>query len=335
MREEHQIPGTDLVEHFSVVVRRFDQCWDVPERSAPFSYPPTVSALVKKNYEAVKSKIERGVSEFDDKHNGQIAVICGSGPSLARDIEAIKGLPRDNIKVIAINSAIRPIFDRVDYYFLIDWMAKREWWQGLDLSNMPCVLAMACPPYTVDDMPNRFYFTGSLGASMGIEEDKKYQKFGYLESGFVASYSAMHMAYRMGFKRIVFVGHDSAYTNLCYDYTGFKVGMKMIGEATVKNKTRLSVDYLGTTMCEDMRGNPTLSDSRMRRGMHMLNAGSILLDEIGIPVINASEEGIWSAERRAKLLDCIGPEAPRPLIPAAPMKVKYIVGQGVIEEAAA
>ena len=107
--------------------------------------------------------------------------------------------------------------DRLDYYFLLDWFAKEDWWKGLDSKKVTLVTAPAAPPTVVDAFPNRLYFSGAVG-HINEKAEEPWKDCGYLAQGLHATVSVMHLAYRMGCKRIVFTGHDYACTGGYYHW---------------------------------------------------------------------------------------------------------------------
>lgn len=303
---------------FEIVTRRYDHIDKLGiSRNESIPFPPTVREVVEENSRAHDAATDKhGIVDLYDKYKDQVCVIAGSGRSILKDLDALRSRDRGRVKVIAINGALQALKGDADFFFVLDWSSKKEWYDGIDTSNIKCILGAACPAHMIQGFKDRYYFSGTL-ASSGPEWEEKWKKYGQLEQGFIAAYSAMQLAYKMGFKRIVFTGNDFAYTDLWYHWD----------EKITFDRSK----YLESAVHEDMHGRVTVTDHRMYQGMHMLNAASMLLEECGVEVVNASEDGIWAAERRGALKDCLGDTCPAPLVEQTPFDVSYVLGNYVIQ----
>lgn len=303
---------------FEIVARRYGQVDLGMLDNDAMKFPPTVREVIIENskaHEAAQDK--RGIKELFGTAKGQTCIIAGSGRSLLKDLGAIRSRDRGRTQVIAVNAAFKALgAENVDIVMAIDWSAKKDWWDGENLDNVKCVLGAACPPNMIEMFKNRYYFAGTLSSAMQ-DADKSWEKYGSLEQGFIASYTALNLAYKMGFKRVVFVGHDAAYTDMWYHHN--------------EKITPERCEYLESYIHEDINGKMTVTDKRMYQGMQMLNAASILLEEDGVEVVNCSQEGIWASERRCDLVDALDDKPVPRLIEPDPMKTEYCLGSYVIQ----
>lgn len=323
MRDPVYGPNGASNQYFEIMAKRHKdlEILQAP-RMEPMRFPPTVADIVRRNSQTHEKVAEHGVKELFGRHTGEICILAGSGRSLLKDLDTIRGRDRSRVKVIAINHALKPVGpEHVDYYFILDWMSRKEWWKGLDARKVPCVTSSSTPPYVIGAFPLRYYFGGMLAACSDETEDMKQERkwvsFGLLEQGFIASFSAMHLAYKMGFKRIVLSGHDFAYTDMWYHWDE-KVTMER-------------AEQLGAYVHQDIYGKMTVSDDKLLRGNHMVNAASILLEESGVECVNASQEGILAMERRADLKDCLGDKCPPRLIKPKEIPIQHCLGPQMIE----
>jgi len=314
-------PGSTSMEKrwFEIVARRFDQL-DMLDvyKGEPMQFPPTVREVVIENEKHhADAKDKKNIKELYGSGKGKILIIAGSGRSLLKDIDIIRNRNRARVDCLAINGAMQAIgAENCDYFFILDWSSKKEWWEGQDTSKVKCILGAACPSTTINAFKERYYFSGTIQSS-DLQREDSWKAYGELEQGYCAAFSAMHFAYKAGYERIVFVGNDFALTDNWYHWN--------------ERITASRGEYLQCQFHQDMHGFQTITETRMLRCMHMINANAIILETMGIPVVNASQEGIWAAERRADLKDSLGAEPPPMLIEPCKMETKYSLGGAVIQ----
>lgn len=251
-----------------------------------------VKAAIESNFEKHKHLIRDGVAELFGTAAGETVFIVGSGPSLNRNGQVLKRMP--GAKVIAINGALSYLAEigrKPDYYFTLDWLGNEGWLDGMPTDGVRLIASVTCPPEVVTRFEKYHHFVGMTLTSGSEEEiNRKYAYLGQLDAGLTATYSAMHLAYRMGAEKIVLVGQDFAFTN----------GMYHWNERCPKGLLEDRKAYPTT----DINGYGTFTDYQLDRNMSLIRAAAMWCAEDGLEVINATEGGILDWNNR-KLTDVV------------------------------
>lgn len=300
VRENIADERTNLyIGYQQLLVQRFSTCQNPYPGRESMGMPPTVKQRIIDNARQHEKAGALGVKDLEGMHKGKIAVICGSGPSLLKDVEFLKSKPK-NVVLVAINGALKALPPEiVDYYFVLDWSAKPEWWDGYDASRIDLVTSPAAPPCVQDAFRRRYYFGGAI-RTLDQKVESDWTEYGNLEVGLHASYSVLHLAYKMGCSRAVFTGHDYALTDMKYHWY----------EKTTAPFAKKEFFQL----CSDMWGNIAVTGFKMARNAKLLNGAFILSEMDGMPCVNASQEGILLSERRAPMAEAVAEECPKPLV---------------------
>lgn len=230
----------------------------------------------------------RGVKELYGTAPGKTAIICGSGRSIlkAREFIPDKADPaHDDLVVIALNGSATALgAEKIDYLFALDFSARAKdipelgvkGWYPPDVRDIPIILSFNTPGIFCDMFETRHYF-----APPGRHHAEDRAKYGFLDIGGIASFSAAHMAFKMGVSRVIWVGHD-----FCYLPDEGRIwnhhDEPLTGEWQQKHNVGFATDY---------RGNPVPCDERLHRNMRCVAACSYMMGEQGIEVINATGEG--------------------------------------------
>ena len=163
---------------------------------------------------------EKPLLEIKDIFKGKTAVVVSAGPTLDRNIEAIKKY-RQNIVLIVVGTAMRAIVNHgltPDFLCLIESNDCSKQIENLDLSNVNFVTE----PFSHPNFRNKKYkeIFSHISSNMpvnsfwcnltGINNEE------YISKGTV-SYTALNVARILGCSKIVLVGQDLAYIEgQCY-----------------------------------------------------------------------------------------------------------------------
>jgi len=101
----------------------------------------------------VAANIPRIRHSWGDAPFSDTCFYVGSGPSLRKNYEALRGVDREKAKVCAANEAFSFLAKRgveVDYFFCIDATSPERWWTGFDVGNT-CLVAA---PFVNPDILN-------------------------------------------------------------------------------------------------------------------------------------------------------------------------------------
>jgi len=284
----------------NLLVRRFSTCGLKYPNGRFVGMDNAAKGIASENAKGHVLAGAKGIKELFGSGKGKIAVVCGAGRSLLKDVPTLVNRDRDRVKVFAINGALRAFPPgSVDYFFALDWSAVEKWWKDYPRGDVDLVTCPATPPAIQGGWRNRYYFGGALKVEAG-EEDKVWGEMGHLEVGLHATYSVMHLCYQMGFERVVLTGHDYALTDMWYHWDA---------RATAQFGTEQRFK-----MVEDIRGDATMTGFKMERHARLINATMFFCEMDGMPCVNASMEGILASERQAPLGECLGKECPPMLV---------------------
>jgi len=221
------------------------------------------------------------VKELYGTAKGKTAIICGSGRSIleARGlIPDIGTTDHENIVVMALNSSgVALGSGKVDYLFALDFSSRIEWYPP-EVRDIPIILSFNCPDIMANYFKTRHYFASPLATDKGMRA-----QYGWLDIGSIATYTCMHMAYKMGVTRIVFVGHEFAYTPDADGSTWNHYNDKM---------TWALCEGYQIGYHPDIYGRPVPTDDKLQYNMRVVAASSYMCADQGIEVINATEHGI-------------------------------------------
>ena len=158
------------------------------------------------------------------KYDGPV-LVCGSGPSLSDNIELVRQWKDAGEYLVAVDRAVKTLHENGIYPDLIvtadTQKTVRRFFEDVELmGSQKIAVHLALHPDVIDVFKKssaqlRFYFPMNTWSFLC---QKMYQDYGEeiacVEPGYVVTYSAVQIAYWMGFNRIVTIGND-----LCYKTT--------------------------------------------------------------------------------------------------------------------
>ena len=272
-----QRPVNTMVREFS---HSDDPYTGLKENFGYFGFTPKIEEWIKNNTKGHLTFNDcRGVKELYWTGEGKTAIIAGSSRAIldVKDLIPDKGTPEhDDLVVLALNAGgVALGAQKVDYLFTLDYSSRIEWFPE-DLRELPIILSFNCPDLLGTFFKTRYYFASPLR-----EEAPMRAKYGFLDCGNIASYTCAHMAFKMGVKRIIWVGHEFSYTpdeGRLWNHWNEPMTMEW---CTKHN--------LGYAM--DFHGNPVPSDERLAYNARIVAAISYMCGDQGIEVINATGKG--------------------------------------------
>lgn len=164
------------------------------------------------------------VEIFQDKGRDKAAIICGAGPSLAKDIDALKGRDRGQTVLIAVNSALKFLYENevpVDYAIAVDGQKKNiiDHLNPQYLDGFPVILASNCHPEVVEQCGDRVHVAVCLGGITNIiQRYRVMNRWGApIVSGGNAFNAAAHIArHVLDARTFMFCGSDLSFSGQYY-----------------------------------------------------------------------------------------------------------------------
>jgi len=209
-----------------------------------------------------------------------VVIIAGSGPSL-RSCEPF--LPTDKGVTIAINEAMSYLpSEKVDFGFGIDRVAKQEWAEGM--GNTPMITNAVTNHDLLSRMGKKYFFRYPQDVTTGNDDrlldraPDKYRDLPMLDQGRTATFSAMHLAYKAGAKKVILVGQDCSSTTELYS-AGTRMSAKRFRDQ----------DW---NVTEGMTGKPVLTCRRMQVHRSFIKGAAYWMGKDGVETVNASGRGL-------------------------------------------
>lgn len=163
---------------------------------------------------------EKPLANFKDSFKGKTAVIVSAGPTLDRNIEALKK-HRDKYVLFTVGTAIKTLYEhniKPDFLCIIETYDSSKHIEGLDLTDVNFITE----PYSNPALRNFEYKNiyshiannnpiNNFWAEVSEIDTKEYSSKG------TVSYTALNSARILGFSKIILVGQDLAYIEgQCY-----------------------------------------------------------------------------------------------------------------------
>ena len=231
--------------------------------------------------------LKERISQVDDYENIP-AIIVGAGPSLKKNIEELKN-SKNKAFIIATDSAIKPMLQYEiipDLLVTIDPHKPMELFEDERVRRLPYVVCLQTRYEVLKEHHGKnIFFTSDL-FMYGL-----YQKFGYeistLETGGSVACNGFSLARFLGFKNIVLIGQDLAFTD----------NKKHI-EGTYKEKAISEEEKNAYAYVKDIDGNELLTYANFKIYKEWFEAEIAHMHDFR--VINATEGGacILGAENR-------------------------------------
>jgi len=200
-------PHTDTVQF---------KYWN-PSASAPLIIP-AILACNTSDEDLIRNVTVNGALDLpwlamSDPHAG-IAILCGGGPSIAGDVEMIRGLQAAGGRVFAMNGAsawLRKHGIDVDYQVIAD--AKPETATLVDPEAREHLLASQVNPATMQSVPRPTVWHQEFGNVEAFLPPSRVENGGYVLIGGSVSVgnAALGLTYAMGYRTYHLFGYDSSH----------------------------------------------------------------------------------------------------------------------------
>ena len=153
----------------------------------------------------------------NEEYKNVPAVIVAAGPSLNKNIEKLKKY-REKVFVIACDAALNPLLDNdiiPDLAVSVDSHKPLSNFSNDKVKYIPFVLGSKCIEWFQNEHNGKkFFFGDSYLLDKLLENFNK--EFGMLDTGGSVANDAFSLADLLGFKNIILIGQDLAYSNGIY-----------------------------------------------------------------------------------------------------------------------
>ena len=215
------------------------------------------------------------------------AIIVSAGPSLDKNIKELKRA-EGKAFIIGVDSALKALIREgihVNMAVTVDANKNPEVFGDDRVNDMPCMVAVSALPQMIARNRNRLFFENAAGFETydAIIATYTGKTLGEVESGGSVATDAFSMALAMGFKRIILIGQDLAFTGGKGHVSGFEQSEEADKEHVAKR---------GMVEVEALGGGTVLTDMQMESylrwfEMHIAQAKAMM----GTTVYNATEGG--------------------------------------------
>lgn len=213
------------------------------------------------------------INDLRNAAKGATAVCVSAGPSLARNIDLLRERRwRDNVVVIAAQTALRPLLDRgvePDFVTALDYSAvSRRFYENLPpLPNVTLIAEPKAHPVILDSFPGPVRVTQC--DINDIVLGKLVRPMAGLPAGGTVAHLSFYVAQFLGCDPIVLIGQDLGFSDGLYYVPGtavhevwdcelnrFNTIEMMEWQRVVRHRSHLSRH-------EDIHGRPIFSDEQM------------------------------------------------------------------------
>lgn len=240
--------GTGIIRDFTKYVA--DAYNYVSSFESPFSNK-IMNPARWRNFKYNKKVYLNGSNDFREligKYKGQTLFICGNGYSLKDNVDLLKGVDG---KVMALNGAI-DLLPKVDFFMALEWTSHLKLKQMT--YDVPAILAISCNPNIIKKFPNKYFIQDNRHSELENKIREKVPGMFGIDVNLEVGFSALHVAWLLGFTKIVTIGFEHCYSapekiHATEDFkdtkemlklelddgtTVFSNGAMMVGAATIK-----------------------------------------------------------------------------------------------------
>lgn len=211
-------------------------------------------------------------------------IIVSAGPSLDKNIHELKKA-QGKAFIIAVDASIRTVLQagvRPDLLCSIDPNSPERFFTGLDTKKIFWACNQLSNPILLEKYAKHIFYYGSFGKRWdNIMQDELKYIFPSITSGGSVSTEAFMLALHLGFRKIVLIGQDLA-------FTGGVSHTKGVGDALGDNDEYIKSRHL--VEVEGIDGTLLQTDSQMLIYKQWFEKG-IHINKESIRVIDATEGG--------------------------------------------
>lgn len=213
------------------------------------------------------------------------AIIIGAGPSLDKNIKEVKRAVGKAF-LFVVDAALKTVMRegiRPDLVCTIDPKAPERFYEGAEGKELLWVCSCWTNPIMLKKYGKKVFYYNSVNSwwDLAMREELGYDAFSKMESGGCVSAEAFQLARYMGFRTIIFIGQDLAFTGGQSHTNGIK-GVLGTDEDYIKRRYIVQV--------EDAEGNLLDTDFQMNYYRQWFEK-KICQNEKHLRVIDATEGG--------------------------------------------
>ena len=266
-------------------------------------YEKTWYENYKKNKPNIKESIPEGEPVTQGMHHGQTCYLTADGPSMSMNGSLLAGLDHV-IETNRIYPGIQP-----KYYVSLDCGyphggANPKWVDGINTDKTIGV----CSVFNRPSMAKKFrrvWFYDAWGNNNKVS-NKSRLRFPFmkpLDTAINVSYTALNFAYQMGYKKIVLVGFDYAYTGGKVYFSDTEPSFKIV-DVDGKKQLEVSSDVaqrlrekqeeimVDTNPNKAIDGGVSYTTKEFLTALHYFATACWFLSLGGIEIVNCSAGGI-------------------------------------------
>lgn len=215
------------------------------------------------------------------------AIIVSAGPSLDKNIKDLKQA-EGKAFIVGVDSALKALVREgihVNLAVTVDPNKNPDVFADDRINDIPCLVSASALPQVVANNRNRLFFENVAGfeTHSAIIEELTGKSLNEVESGGSVATVAFSMLYAMGFKKIILIGQDLAFTGGKGHVSGFERS---------EEADRQHVAQRGTVMVEALGGGTILTDVQMESYLRWFEMKIEKAGKLGdVVVYNATEGG--------------------------------------------
>lgn len=231
--------------------------------------------------ESIEANRNRRMPEWEN----QPVIICGGGPSLAKNAHHLENLAPGAAKIIAINSGLR-MAPNADVFVSNDWLGDASWTRGVDVTKIDAIF-FACSAHDVVKLPwkSRVFFSFGHSNELYDRINAEYPKLLKLDPGLHGAFNAFQLAFWQLADPIAFCGMDYSWG-----------ADERLHAAPHDHEVGISLRDAGAgTWSEitDMSGEKRHTNFVTYLNCMYMRAAAFFVAEAGVKVYNATEGGIF------------------------------------------
>lgn len=230
----------------------------------------------------------RSLSLLEGSHAGETLVLVGAGPSASGIAERLAPY-RDRCKVMACNKALQFVPD-ADYFYVIEALAKREWWQGIDAAKTKLICPIHASSELADAWAREDTYYGWIKDVRYLDE--ALDRLPLLCGGCHVGTSALHVAHLLGFSRVLLVGFDFCATDLEINNEARTIKGTFYGDGTNTNQSYIHGHEIWVV--SDTTGADVIMTQHLFEHRDAMAISCSIASDAGIDVVNCAGMGMLS-----------------------------------------
>ncbi|SDB23401.1 motility associated factor glycosyltransferase family protein [Eubacterium oxidoreducens] len=214
------------------------------------------------------------------------AILVSAGPSLDKNIRQLKDL-EDKAFIVAVDSALKALVrEGIQFHIGISSDPRKEFSVFADerMNHYPMMLTPYARPEFIDVLTGKIFFQGGIGLDYinDIVVQETHKTYRDLQTGGSVATDAFSLIRECGFKNIILMGQDLAFTGGRGHVSGFEDSEK----ANIEHKNSRVISIV-----EGNDGQDIETDVQMDSYRQWFEKEVLIAHEEDVRVINATEGG--------------------------------------------